>query len=73
MEMGIFLSIKDNPTTKLQTGGGQQDREAQMGRKNTQDKTDFISSRGPVLNPVYMKWNIYESIYINIYIHIIYS
>lgn len=78
---GHFLLTKDIPTSKLFVLRcrleAQQDREAQMERKNTQDKTDFIilCYRGLCLqglNPVYKKIEyIYGSlyIYINIYIY----
>lgn len=82
MEMGIFCPPR---TVQHQNclyrescrPEAQQGSEVQMERKNMPDKTDFIShcySRGLYLqdlNPVYIKWNIYGSIYIyTVYIHI---
>lgn len=81
MEMGIFCPPRTvqhqnclyRESCRLEA---QQDSEVQMERKNMPDKTDFISHcyRGLYLqdlNPVYMKWNIYGSIYIySIYTYI---
>lgn len=63
MEMGIFCPAKDSPTSKLFVRRcrleAQRDSE---GTKRRERKRRIKEIHG--LNPVYMKWNIYGSIYI---------